>query len=189
MPDFEDAHVRCLRVARSSSDVRLGCSNFEARFAGLLLRTLMAKKHDDETGKFAAFEASDKEREIVSILAAEGIPQRSICRFVKREGKPGKGFEPISLATLKRHFREELKIGREVADATIVHKNYELMIAGNPQVTMFLAKARLGWKEVTEVHMRETYGDLVQQAQAKAAEREKIKLVAIQGGKPAEKAA
>lgn len=138
----------------------------------------MPKPPRDTTGKFAQFEATDKERELVAILAAEGVPQRAICRFVKRDEHKGEGVRPISLKTLKRHFRPELTAGREIADATIVNKNYELMIAGNPQVAMFMAKVRLGWKEVTEVHVRESYGELVQSSAKKAEELRK-------GGKPA----
>lgn len=126
-------------------------------------------KRDSESGKFAAFEPTERERELVGILAGEGVPYRAICRFVKREDVGGI-MAPINLSTLRRHFREELAAGREIADATIVNKNYELMLAGNPQVTMFMAKVRLGWKEVSEVHVRESYGELVQGSAKKAEE-------------------
>jgi hypothetical protein len=154
----------------------------------------MAKKtQDSESGQFAAFEPTPEERIIVSVLAAEGVTHLAICRHIRRPGAKASELEPISPKTLRKYFRRELTEGRSIADSEIVHANYKLMRAGNPQVTMFLAKSRLGWREVQEVHMRESYGDLVKEAHEKAAERrqaEKAKLTLLQGGKPeGEKAA
>lgn len=146
-------------------------------------------RRDKDTGQNESYLPTPEDRVIVALLAGEGTPQRAICRFVKWTNNQGE-LVPIAYATLKRHFRDELRQGREIADAEIVSANYKLMRAGNPQVTMFLAKARLGWKEVTEVHMRESYGDLVKQSAEKAEQRrEQAKLAVIQGGKPDEKVA
>lgn len=147
----------------------------------------MAKTKHTDTGQFAAFEPTPEERTIVAILAAEGITQRAICRFITRPAAdPKKDPEKISLQTLRRHFKRELAEGREAADAEIVNANYALMRKGNPQVTMFLAKARLGWKEVQEVHMRETYGDLVKDAHVRAEEQRKAAKLTLVGGKDTE---
>lgn len=109
------------------------------------------------------FVATDKERDLVAQLSGGGIPQRTICRFVKRFN--GAEEEAISLSTLKRHFREELDEGRNIADAALLNKAYELAMAGNPQVVIHMTKVRLGWKEpAQEVHLHTTYGELVKKA-------------------------
>lgn len=110
-----------------------------------------------------AFTATDAERATVAQLAGGGIPQRTICRFVRRFD--GVTEKPISISTLKRHFREELDEGRNIADAALLNKAYELAMAGNPQMVIHMTKCRLGWKEpAQEVHLHTTYGELVKKA-------------------------
>lgn len=129
-------------------------------------------------GRLPDYEPTDKDRELVAVLAGNGIPHDIIAKCI---------FSPatklaISLSTLRRHYRRELKEGRSIADAGLIGRAYE-MSKTVPSVLIFMCKTRLGWKEpAQDPNMRERYEDLVK----KADESPRIQGAALQvvsGGK------
>jgi hypothetical protein len=70
----------------------------------------------------------------VEACAAVLIPHAAIAPLV------GLG----SVNTLKKHYPEELALGGAKACVTIAEKLQKLVAAGNEEVILFLAKAKLG---------------------------------------------
>lgn len=122
---------------------------------------------------------TEAHRDIVARLAAGGIPQLTICRFVPNPATN----EPIGLSTLKRHFRAELDDGMRVANAALVSKCYEVAMTGNVTMLIWLTKTRMGWKEpATDVNLRQSYEELVREA-AKVPRPESPALKVVTGGR------
>jgi hypothetical protein len=136
-------------------------------------------------GRLPAFEPTVDQRELVAILSGNGIPQPTICKFVK---SPDTG-EAISTSTLKKHFKVELIEGRNHSDAKLIESAYKAAIGGNVTMLIFLCKTRLGWKEpAQEINLRQTYEELVRDAAKKAEDQRKAggaALTVVQGSKAA----
>jgi hypothetical protein len=98
-----------------------------------------------------SFEATKEERQLVMALASYGIPQEAMVLLVKRpKGKAGL-LAPISLPTLRKHFRSELDEGEpsmiaKVADA-LVKTALDRKHPGHVVAARFVLKARGGWRE------------------------------------------
>lgn len=135
-----------------------------------------------DLGRLPKYEPTEEDRDLVAILAGNGIPHAIIARCIKSPDT----LEHIGLSTLKRHFKPQLKDGRAMSDATLIGRAYS-MSAKNAAVLIFLCKTRLGWKEPTqEINLRQTYEELVRDASKKAEEHRKAAaaaLVLVQGGK------
>lgn len=122
------------------------------------------------------FVPTKEDRALVAILAGNGIPHKAVCKYVKNPVTK----EPIGLATLKRHFVEELEDGRSEANALLIQWAFA-QAKDTPSTLIFLLKTRLGWKEpAQDVNLHQTYGELVEAA---AKVKEKPALVVVQGGK------
>lgn len=136
-------------------------------------------------GRLPPYEPTDADRNLVAILAGNGIPHHVICRCITSPDTK----EHIGLSTLKRHFKPQLADGRGMSDASLIGKAYEVAMSGNPAVLIFMCKTRLGWKEpATEINLRQTYEELVRDAAKRADEQRKeaaAALTVIQGGKAA----
>lgn len=108
------------------------------------------------------FEPTKDDRELVGMLAGNGIPHRIVARFIKN---PTTG-EHIGFNTLKRQFKEELKHGRAQSDALLIKTAFNMAtVQFIPSVLIFMLKTRLGWKEpAVDPLMTETYADLVRES-------------------------
>nr|WP_026203798.1 hypothetical protein [Rhizobium giardinii] len=76
-------------------------------------------------------------RRLVQVLAAQGVPQREICRVLEIDEK-----------TLRRHFRHELDIGSAKLEAALVLHLYQLAGGGDDvalRAIKFALQARFGW--------------------------------------------
>jgi hypothetical protein len=87
-------------------------------------------------------EPTDTTRAIVGALAACGVPHKEIATHLQ-----------IGLATLVRHYRRELDLGRIEANARVAERLYRLATQENPDRTSVIAmifwlKCRAGWREV-----------------------------------------
>jgi hypothetical protein len=98
-----------------------------------------------------SFEATDEERQLVKALASYGIPQPAMVLLVKRPKGKAQLLAPISLPTLRKHFRAELDEGEpsmiaKVADA-LVKTALDRKHPGHVVAARFVLKARAGWRE------------------------------------------
>lgn len=82
-------------------------------------------------------------RDMVAVLAAGGTPQSVIARALK-----------ISEPTLRKHYREELDEGTEIANAQVVQTLFRMATSGQePAATFFWLKTRAGWRETNKVEL------------------------------------
>ncbi|KKM90279.1 hypothetical protein LCGC14_1240100 [marine sediment metagenome] len=72
-------------------------------------------------------------------MIAVGIPQESVAMVIRD------GIDP---KTLREHFRHELDTAMIKAHGKIGGKLFAMALAGNVSALIFIAKTRLGWKEV-----------------------------------------
>lgn len=81
-----------------------------------------------------------EQRGIVKSMAAVGIPHADIARKIGIRSEK----------TLRKHFREELDLGRTEADYKVAKTFFELATSGAcPSATIHWAKSRLGFRERT----------------------------------------
>lgn len=74
------------------------------------------------------------------ILASLGLTTSEIAAVLE-----------VSSDTLERNFAEEMSEGKEKCKASIRRKQFELAMAGNPTMLIWLGKQLLGQKEKSEV--------------------------------------
>ena len=89
------------------------------------------------------FEPSEEQKEIVTVMAAAGIQQDRIAACMRIDAK-----------TLRKHFRQELDHGLDMANTEVARTLYRMAASGrHPAATIFWAKARLGWTETSKIEM------------------------------------
>lgn len=103
------------------------------------------KKTKRKTAKPRRAGRKPKERERlpteqeVKILASYFLTNREISAVTN-----------IAKRTLERHFGEALKIGRDLAGASIKRKQFQLALGGNTALLIWLGKVYLGQKEMKD---------------------------------------
>lgn len=81
-------------------------------------------------------EPTRAQRKTVLEWTRVGMPQESIARFLE-----------ISLETLEKHYRRELDIGADQANAKVANKLYTRAMAGDVAAIIWWSKTRLRWAE------------------------------------------
>ena len=96
---------------------------------------------------------TEEERHLVEVLVAGGTPKATIAKAMG-----------ISMNSLKRHYREELEHGLEIANAKVVRRLFRLIEQGSTPAAIFWLKTRAGWKEgqVIEVERKQEAHDFSQ---------------------------
>ena len=79
---------------------------------------------------------SEDQRHIVEVLVAGGTPKTTIAKALD-----------IGMNTLRRHYKDELENGLELANAKVVRRLFRLIEQGSTPATIFWLKTRAGWKE------------------------------------------
>lgn len=102
----------------------------------------------DEKGRTKEFEPTPEQRAMVMKLTGIGCTMEDIQQVVPW-GRPDD--QPISLVTMRKHFKAELKRGRPIADSRLRGKMFDSAMKGNTAVLLFFARARLGMKETQVV--------------------------------------
>lgn len=97
------------------------------------------------------FEATNEERQLVKALASYGTKQETIVLLVKRpKGKAGE-LAPISLPTLRKHFKTELAEGEPSFLAKVADQAAKMALnEKHPkqfEAIRFILKCRAGWRE------------------------------------------
>ncbi|AOJ86716.1 hypothetical protein WS87_08545 [Burkholderia sp. MSMB0856] len=89
-----------------------------------------------------SFNSTAAQRALVEQLAAFGIPQEDMVMLVlDAKGKP------ISVPTLRKHFRRELTEGLVKANTKVAQALFKKAAGGNVASMIFWLKTRGGWKE------------------------------------------
>ncbi|MDN7442245.1 hypothetical protein QZM64_24095 [Burkholderia cepacia] len=89
-----------------------------------------------------SFISTAAQRALVEQLAAFGIPQEDMVMLVlDANGKP------ISVPTLRKHFRRELTEGLVKANTKVAQALFKKAAGGNVASMIFWLKTRGGWKE------------------------------------------
>lgn len=101
------------------------------------------------------FEPTDEERQLVRALASYGTKQELICLLVKRpKGKAGVP-APISIPTLRKHFKIELAEGEPSFLAKVADQAAKMALnEKHPkqfEAIRFILKCRAGWRETDRV--------------------------------------
>ena len=86
------------------------------------------------------FVATDAQRNMVRVMAINGVPQDDICEVIGC-GKP----------VLHREFRRELDLGMIEANAKVTASLFRMAMNGNVAAAIFWLKARAGWRETDRV--------------------------------------
>jgi len=85
------------------------------------------------------FEPTEVDRHLVKTMARTGVPQKTIAMCIGNNG--------IDEKTLRRHFRRELEVSSEIANAMIGGVLYNSALKGEPWAVCFWLKCRGGWRE------------------------------------------
>jgi hypothetical protein len=88
------------------------------------------------------FKPTDEQREQVITLSSNGLPHIQISRII--------GCAP---KTIRKHFREELNIGKIQANAKVAGALYHSALNGNVKAQTFWLKTVSGWQEKGEVEI------------------------------------
>jgi len=89
---------------------------------------------------------TDNTRGAVQAMIATGNTRRGIAAYLR-----------IAESTLRKHYKEELKIGQEVVTATISGILVQEALKGKPWAVCFFLKTQAGWREHHKVDIE---GDL-----------------------------
>lgn len=100
----------------------------------------------------ADFEPTDKDREMVKNMSRCNMPQETMTLMVRWPNG-----RPISVRTLRKHFREELITGHAEVGMQLVGAAYKKAMAGDTGAICFLLKTGYGFRET--VHQEITGKD------------------------------
>ena len=89
----------------------------------------------------AAYQPTDKDREIVKAMASYGISQEDIGNVIG-----------VSHTTLRKYFESEIATAAIQANAKVADTCYAMAVSGqHPAATFFWLKTRAGWREVERI--------------------------------------
>ena len=89
------------------------------------------------------FKPTDEQREQVIAMSSNGVPHRQQAPLIGCS----------SPKTLRKHFRDELNIGKIQAHAKVAGALYQSALDGNVKAQSFWLKTVGGWKETGEVEV------------------------------------
>ena len=90
-----------------------------------------------------AFKPTDEQREQVITMSSNGLPHIQIAPLIGCS----------SPKTLRKHFRDELDIGKIQANAKVAGALYQSALDGNVKAQTFWLKAVGGWQETGRVEI------------------------------------
>jgi len=88
------------------------------------------------------FKPTDEQREQVIAMSSNGVPHRQQAPLI--------GCAP---KTLRKHFRNELNLGKIQANAKVAGALYQLALEGNVKAQSFWLKTVGGWQETGNVEI------------------------------------
>ena len=93
-----------------------------------------------KNAKKAEYERSEEEAEMVKFLAASGVTQDRIAKTMK-----------LGIYLLRKHYKDEMDSGLDECNLNVVGALYRNAMEGNVAAQIFWTKARLKWRETTEI--------------------------------------
>jgi hypothetical protein len=90
---------------------------------------------------------TEEQRRLVKQLSGVGVPQDDICHIID-----------ITKPTLHKYYRRELDLGMAEANAKVAGSLFNQAVSGNTAAAIFWSKARMGWRETSNVELS---GDVV----------------------------
>jgi len=88
------------------------------------------------------FEPTTEQREQVQMMAACGIKHENVAKIIG-----------CSYSTLRKHFKSELALGLDTANASIGSVLYQNAANGQPWAVCFWLKTRGGWRETNRTEL------------------------------------
>lgn len=103
------------------------------------------------------FQPTEEQRKLVEQLAAFGVPMDQMVHMI-----PNKDGKPITVKTLRKHFKVELETGELKANTKVAQSLYKQAMDGNVSAQIFWLKTRARWKEPQHVELTGKDGGPVQ---------------------------
>ena len=98
---------------------------------------------------------NQKDRDIITMMTASGIPQVNIGRCVG-----------IDVKTMKKYYKAEMECSADMANAKVAQSLFNQAINGNTSAAIWWTKSRMGWKETRDQNVCvATSDDLVKRIQ------------------------
>jgi len=113
-----------------------------------------------------SFEPRETDRPMIKVMAAAGVEQVRMCAVLG-----------IDLKTLRKHFRRELDVGRDEANAVVVSRLFKMTETNIRAVEFWLTNLgkKEGWAHTQKVDVAadtaKNLGDRLNRAQAKLREK------------------
>jgi len=112
-----------------------------AKLLGTLAYKSSGRANKLPVGLISDWEPNDEERYAVKMMVAGGMRHEDIAKAIHPLG-------PVSVSTLKRKFRHELRDGKAVLTHKVVRVALEMALSGKcPSMTQFWLKCNAGWKD------------------------------------------
>ena len=94
------------------------------------------------------YSANQKDRDIITLMTASGIPQVNIGRCVG-----------IDVKTMKKYYKTEMESSADIANAKVAQSLFNQAINGNTSAAIWWTKSRMGWKETRDQNVNVTKND------------------------------
>jgi hypothetical protein len=94
------------------------------------------------------YTANKKDREIIAMMMASGIPQVNIGRCIG-----------IDVKTMKKYYKAEMDSSAVIANAKVTQSLFQQTINGNTLAAIWWSKSRMGWKETRDQNVNVTKSD------------------------------
>ncbi|MDB9704591.1 hypothetical protein OAA86_11030 [Rhodospirillales bacterium] len=79
---------------------------------------------------------NQKDRDIIAMMTASGIPQVNIGRCIG-----------IDVKTMKKYYKTVMECSGDMANAKVAQSLFNQAINGNTSAAIWWTKSRMGWKE------------------------------------------
>jgi mannose-1-phosphate guanylyltransferase len=94
------------------------------------------------------YNPNQKDRDIISMMTASGIPQINIGRCIG-----------IDVKTMKKYYKTEMECSADIANAKVAQSLFQQAINGNTSAAIWWSKSRMGWKETRDQNVNVTTSD------------------------------
>ena len=116
------------------------------------------------------YSANQKDRDIIMMMTASGIPQVNIGRCIG-----------IDVETMKKYYKTEMECSADMANAKVAQSLHYQAINGNITAAIWWTKSRIGRKEARDQIVSVTNGDdLVKRINAGRDRVEKMRAVSCE---------
>ena len=94
------------------------------------------------------YSANQKDRDIIMMMTASGIPQVNIGRCIG-----------IDVKTMRKYYKTEMECSADMANAKVAQSLFNQAINGNTSAAIWWTKSRMGWKETRDQNVNVATSD------------------------------